>query len=286
MAALAAAGQESSESDSSLSSDSSAAPVRGEGVQLPGPAEVSKQAGEETKAPSRERQASSVRETSATASPPPAMQAAQANPGAPAQPGGAPQHRQQSHKTDNRDGGGHGRAHLRSRRRGNSRSRRRRHRHRRTHESHERRNKSRGKHGGRQPSRQERRSRSRSSSGRPPLLRQAQVTSRSSQTMTTRESLTVDKLDELKGKGVKIFAHTLQQNHLLFIPTGWVSVEQCEAGCGEVCGVRKSFFPLTLCSCEEYNAVLQLFAADGRSVGQMGNILKAMRSSTAALNAS
>ena len=100
------------------------------------------------------------------------------------------------------------------------------------------------------------------------------------------ESLTVDKLDELKGKGVKIFAHTLQQNHLLFIPTGWVSVEQCEAGCGEVCGVRKSFFPLTLCSCEEYNAVLQLFAADGRSVGQMGNILKAMRSSTAALNAS
>ena len=85
-----------------------------------------------------------------------------------------------------------------------------------------------------------------------------------------------EEIQRCREKGVEVHFHCLSPNELLYLPTGYLTVEVCDAGVGEVCGVRKSFFPLEKGTADEYSAVLSQFEADGRSVGQMQSVSKAL----------
>ena len=85
-----------------------------------------------------------------------------------------------------------------------------------------------------------------------------------------------EEIQRCREKGVEVHFHCLSPNELLYLPTGYLTVEVCDAGVGEVCGVRKSFFPLEKGTADEYSTVLSQFEADGRSVGQMQSVSKAL----------
>ena len=88
-------------------------------------------------------------------------------------------------------------------------------------------------------------------------------------------------LEDCKKEGVNMWAHVLSPGDLLFIPAGAITVEVCEPACGEVCGVRKSFFPLNATACALYKMVLQQFKQDGRNVGQMEAVAEGFTKSLA-----
>ena len=93
-------------------------------------------------------------------------------------------------------------------------------------------------------------------------------------------NMTEETIAACREKGVKMWAHSLGPEELLFLPTGILSVESCAAACGEVCGIRKAFFPLEAEAVKEYNTVLTQFQKDGRSIGQMQAILDGLKKAT------
>ena len=93
-------------------------------------------------------------------------------------------------------------------------------------------------------------------------------------------NMTEETIAACREKGVKMWAHSLGPEELLFLPTGILSIESSAAACGEVCRIRKAFFPLEAESVKEYNTVLTQFQKDGRSIGQMQAILDGLKKAT------
>lgn len=90
-----------------------------------------------------------------------------------------------------------------------------------------------------------------------------------------KEAADENKIIELAKRGANMRQCTLKKHDILFVPTGWVSVE-VSSDCALICGFRKSLF-LTG-SATAYGEALEIVkAGGGKSVARMEQILEKLK---------
>ena len=93
------------------------------------------------------------------------------------------------------------------------------------------------------------------------------------------ENLTVDRLTELTGAGLKVFTAHQLTNQIVYVPPGWIVCEAVVKGM-LVYGVRRTVAVSNLTCCLSYEALLGCMRLGGRDVAKMEQALDMMKSST------